>query len=161
MSYRFLRGDRTHSPTADRTDGDRARAGNTSKRIPSGSDGRLSSLDSSLTPDESAAFVRNVAEVAAAAATLAVRNSQSPNQTSTPAVPPPPNSTSGPGQKFPVPRTPDTRHHDWDPGVADLAEAGMAGHDAPNWSRAKSSIILLGATILYAIIAGICLSDFN
>jgi Ca2+:H+ antiporter len=29
------------------------------------------------------------------------------------------------------------------------------GHDAPNWSRAKSSVILLGATILYAIIAEI------
>ncbi|KAK9365177.1 Sodium/calcium exchanger protein-domain-containing protein [Lipomyces kononenkoae] len=29
------------------------------------------------------------------------------------------------------------------------------GHDAPNWSRLKSSIILLGATILYAIIAEI------
>ncbi len=29
------------------------------------------------------------------------------------------------------------------------------GHDAPNWSRKKSSIILLGATILYAVIAEI------
>lgn len=27
------------------------------------------------------------------------------------------------------------------------------GHDAPNWSRTKSTVILLGATILYAIIA--------
>jgi Ca2+:H+ antiporter len=46
--------------------------------------------------------------------------------------------------------------HDWD---ADLAEVGVSavnggGHDAPNWSRTKSSAILLGATILYAIIAG-------
>lgn len=30
-----------------------------------------------------------------------------------------------------------------------------AGHDAPNWSRTKSTIILLGATLLYAIIAEI------
>ena len=29
------------------------------------------------------------------------------------------------------------------------------GHDAPNWSRSKSVIILLGATVLYAIIAEI------
>lgn len=29
------------------------------------------------------------------------------------------------------------------------------GHDAPNWSRNKSTVILLGATILYAIIAEI------
>jgi Ca2+:H+ antiporter len=47
--------------------------------------------------------------------------------------------------------------HDWD---ADLAEVGVpavngGGHDAPNWSRTKSSVILLGATILYAIIAGL------
>lgn len=29
------------------------------------------------------------------------------------------------------------------------------GHDAPNWSRTKSTVILLGATLLYAIIAEI------
>ncbi|CCH43455.1 Ca2+/H+ antiporter [Wickerhamomyces ciferrii] len=29
------------------------------------------------------------------------------------------------------------------------------GHDAPNWSRQKSTIVLLGATLLYAIIAEI------
>ena len=29
------------------------------------------------------------------------------------------------------------------------------GHDAPNWGRVKSSVILLGATLLYAIIAEI------
>ncbi|RLV89772.1 Low affinity vacuolar monovalent cation/H [Spathaspora sp. JA1] len=32
---------------------------------------------------------------------------------------------------------------------------GPGGHDAPNWSRTKSTIILLGATLLYAIIAEI------
>ncbi|KAK9456896.1 Sodium/calcium exchanger protein-domain-containing protein [Dipodascopsis uninucleata] len=32
---------------------------------------------------------------------------------------------------------------------------GDGGHDAPNWSRFKSYIILLGATILYAVIAEI------
>ena len=53
-------------------------------------------------------------------------------------------------------------HHsgaDWETAEAGLAEATTAGgmgggHDAPNWSRTKSSMILLGATILYAIIAG-------
>ncbi|KAJ8100674.1 Sodium/calcium exchanger protein-domain-containing protein [Lipomyces tetrasporus] len=29
------------------------------------------------------------------------------------------------------------------------------GHDAPNWSRLKSTIVLLGATILYAVVAEI------
>ncbi|EGV62472.1 hypothetical protein CANTEDRAFT_131813 [Yamadazyma tenuis ATCC 10573] len=35
----------------------------------------------------------------------------------------------------------------------DVEQGG--GHDAPNWSRSKSSIILLSATILYAVIAEI------
>uniref|UniRef100_A0A060TAY6 ARAD1D30162p n=1 Tax=Blastobotrys adeninivorans TaxID=409370 RepID=A0A060TAY6_BLAAD len=34
-------------------------------------------------------------------------------------------------------------------------EAEAGGHDAPNWGRTKSSVILLGATVLYAIIAEI------
>lgn len=34
-------------------------------------------------------------------------------------------------------------------------EADSSGHDAPNWSRNKSTVILLGATLLYAIIAEI------
>lgn len=37
--------------------------------------------------------------------------------------------------------------------VVPAEEAG--GHDAPNWGRTKSTIILLGATVLYAIIAEI------
>lgn len=35
------------------------------------------------------------------------------------------------------------------------------GHDAPNWSKAKSSIILLVATILYAIIAEILVNTVD
>jgi len=104
-------------------------------------------------------FVRNVAEVAAAAATLAVQNSQSPpsNQTPQPAprIPPPVPTSTGPSPKTILPRTPHPPGHDWDHENADLAQAGAAGgHDAPNWSRTKSYMILLGATILYAIIAG-------
>ena len=34
-------------------------------------------------------------------------------------------------------------------------QAEPQGHDAPNWSRSKSTIVLLGATLLYAIIAEI------
>ncbi|KAK6461329.1 Ca2+/H+ antiporter [Scheffersomyces coipomensis] len=34
-------------------------------------------------------------------------------------------------------------------------DEGGGGHDAPNWSTKKSTIILLGATVLYAIIAEI------
>ncbi|KAI2642033.1 calcium permease [Xylaria nigripes] len=40
--------------------------------------------------------------------------------------------------------------------AAEHAQAGHGGgHDAPNWSRMKSSIILMGATVLYAIVAEI------
>lgn len=36
-----------------------------------------------------------------------------------------------------------------------------AGHDAPNWGRLKSAVILLGATLLYAIIAEILVSTVD
>ncbi|KAI5961831.1 uncharacterized protein KGF55_003802 [Candida pseudojiufengensis] len=35
------------------------------------------------------------------------------------------------------------------------------GHDAPNWSRNKSTVILLGATVLYAIIAEILVDNVD
>ncbi|GMM37642.1 Vnx1 protein [Saccharomycopsis crataegensis] len=34
-------------------------------------------------------------------------------------------------------------------------EEASGGHDAPNWSKTKSTVILLGATVLYAVIAEI------
>lgn len=37
----------------------------------------------------------------------------------------------------------------------DSGEGGHGGHDAPNWSRAKSATVLLTCTVLYAIIAEI------
>ncbi|KAI0549521.1 calcium permease [Xylaria curta] len=39
--------------------------------------------------------------------------------------------------------------------AAEHAQAVHGGHDAPNWSRMKSAIILMGATVLYAIVAEI------
>jgi Ca2+:H+ antiporter len=42
------------------------------------------------------------------------------------------------------------------------AEAGQSGgHDAPNWSRTKSSVVLMGATILYALIAEILVNTVD
>lgn len=35
------------------------------------------------------------------------------------------------------------------------------GHDAPNWSRNKSTVILLGATLLYAVIAEILVDNVD
>ena len=40
-------------------------------------------------------------------------------------------------------------------GGAGTAEQPAGGHDAPNWSRTKSAVILLTATVAYAIIAEI------
>ena len=143
VSSLFLRGEQ---PSADRAD-----RGQSGKDIPFNSEGRLLS--------QSANFVQN-ADVATAAATVTVSNPQSPNVTSQ-AVPPPV-SMVGPSSKFEHPQTAETRYrsHDWEHRDADLTEGRVVeGHDAPNWSRTKSSMILLGATILYAIIAGLSLSD--
>ncbi|KAJ5207156.1 Sodium/calcium exchanger membrane region [Penicillium cf. griseofulvum] len=35
------------------------------------------------------------------------------------------------------------------------------GHDAPNWSKVKSSVVLLGATLLYAVIAEILVNTVD
>jgi Ca2+:H+ antiporter len=40
-------------------------------------------------------------------------------------------------------------------------DAGGHGHDAPNWGRKKSAVILLGATVLYAIIAEILVNTVD
>lgn len=44
-----------------------------------------------------------------------------------------------------------------------LTETGeeMGGHDSPNWSNNKSTVILLGATVLYAIIAEILVDNVD
>lgn len=42
-----------------------------------------------------------------------------------------------------------------------VAHGASGGHDAPNWSRTKSAIILLGATVLYAIIAEILVNTVD
>lgn len=43
----------------------------------------------------------------------------------------------------------------------DPDDSAANGHDAPNWSRNKSTIILLGATLLYAIIAEILVNNVD
>ncbi|ODV79558.1 uncharacterized protein CANTADRAFT_77847 [Suhomyces tanzawaensis NRRL Y-17324] len=40
-------------------------------------------------------------------------------------------------------------------------EEDGGGHDAPNWSRNKSTVILLGATLIYAIIAEILVDNVD
>ena len=100
-----------------------------------------------LSTEQNERLARQIAEVAATAATVATRDAlKSPKLVHTAST----LST--------LPRTKKTPSA---PGtVVDLDEHGehddhAGGHDAPNWSRAKSTIILLGATVLYAIIAEI------
>lgn len=100
----------------------------------------LSQVDNNL--------VREVAEIAATAATIASRDRYAHKQ-----------STAGPATPRPhgasrASHAPDVEEDAATAGAA-TAHAGGHGHDAPNWSRTKSTVILLGATILYAIIAEI------
>jgi Ca2+:H+ antiporter len=40
------------------------------------------------------------------------------------------------------------------PRGGDVHEGAHGGHDAPSWSRLVSASVLLGCTVLYAVIAG-------
>lgn len=87
-------------------------------------------------------LVREVAEMAATAATIAARDAtRATRKTSVLGNHKPAKSVAAQGE---------------DDGIAaevHVIEAG--GHDAPNWSRLKSTVILCGATVLYAMIAEI------
>lgn len=99
-----------------------------------------------LSQADNTALAHEVAQIAAAAATLASRDRERSRK-----------SSSMPGQHGSL------RHHpvpaaDEGTAAAETATAhagGHGAHDAPNWSRSKSAIILLGATVLYAVIAEI------
>ncbi|KAG6060127.1 hypothetical protein E4U30_005339 [Claviceps sp. LM220 group G6] len=98
-----------------------------------------------LSQADNTALVREVAQIAATAVTLASRDRDRTRKAS-----------NLPGQHGTV------RHHaaaaDDGTVAAETATAhagGHGGHDAPNWGRSKSAIILLGATLLYAVIAEI------
>ncbi|KIW66795.1 calcium/proton exchanger, variant [Phialophora macrospora] len=111
-----------------------------------------------LSEEDNNNFVRQVAELAATAATIATRDAVNhPNRASWQATHAYKTDTVR-GQKPSVVRR-DTVADDGYPNAAveqaahPAAEGG--GHDAPNWSRAKSSIILLTATLAYAIVAEI------
>ncbi|KAF4344893.1 Ca2+:H+ antiporter [Fusarium beomiforme] len=90
---------------------------------------------------------REVTEIAAAAATIASRERMSRKPSTVP--------TAHGSSARPSASRQHTHTHAETEGPATEAHQAHGGHDAPNWSRAKSSIILLGATVLYAIIAEI------
>ena len=96
-----------------------------------------------LSEEESSNLVRHVAEMAATAAAVAAREATRPSRERKA-------STNHPNRSS----APHTGTFPDDPEATVLAEA-PGGHDAPNWGRMKSAVILLGATLLYAIIAEI------
>lgn len=94
--------------------------------------------------DDDPLTVRQVAQVAASAATFAAENATHDLRKASA-----PHSAA-----HHTPRKSTAVHVDFGEAEADAMAAG-GGHDAPNWSRAKSAVILLGATLLYAVIAEI------
>ncbi|KAL1303376.1 hypothetical protein AAFC00_006772 [Neodothiora populina] len=121
-----------------------------------------------LSAQENSVLVRQVAEMAATAAAVAARDAaRMPRRTSQKAATTSgsvrhhhhPHHTaqqqqvcataSGPAQAAYVPVSGGAEEL-----VGEAAHAS-GGHDAPNWSRTKSAVILLTATIAYAIIAEI------
>ncbi|KAI1388469.1 Sodium/calcium exchanger protein-domain-containing protein [Hypoxylon trugodes] len=120
---------------------------------PKGNMGVLDSIRSTVhipgfSDAENSSLVRSVTEVAATAAAIAARDARGPRRLSTQ----PSNAGASTSAARPTPVRSATF-----PDLEDVehAQAGHGGHDAPNWSRTKSSVILMGATVLYAIVAEI------
>ena len=106
---------------------------------------------SNLTNEENVYVARDVVERAAvAAATAAIHDVHRHSGRKTPAASKPPPTTALPSLLG-------------DEDMAAGAEAAdpAGGHDAPNWSRTKSSVILLSATVLYAVIAEILVNTVD
>ncbi|KXS94946.1 hypothetical protein AC578_6129 [Pseudocercospora eumusae] len=117
-----------------------------------------------LSPEDNRALVQQVAEIAATAATVAARDAtKAPRRTSIMATTMGAPGAASRNASYKEPsKDPSAAHaHDRDlppdPAhpVAHEDQGGQGGHDAPNWSRTKSAIILLSATIAYAIVAEI------
>ena len=106
-----------------------------------------------FTEAQNSNLVREVAEMAATAATIAARDvARAPRKASVSAHLPPSTSHKPPTIRAGVVHDPE------EPGAEVHADGG---HDAPNWSRAKSAIILCGATVLYAAIAEILVNKVD
>lgn len=110
---------------------------------------------SGLSEEDNTHLVRQVAEMAATAATVATRDAiKAPRKV----------SAMSHTLAHHTPRASAAAFRDYEDvataeGAAGHGESG--GHDAPNWSRLKSSIILLGATLLYAVIAEILVNTVD
>lgn len=112
-----------------------------------------------LSEEENINLVRQVAEMAATAATVAARDAtRVPRKISTVSQ-----AAAHHAHRPVANRTATVSQEEIDDPAAAEAGAGMGdgGHDAPNWSRLKSAVILLGATLLYAVIAEILVNTVD
>lgn len=100
-----------------------------------------------LSDEENERLARQVAEVAATAAAVAARDAARSRKPSF--VP----GRQGHRQHAHERPTATAAEEHEDMGIALDHGQTSGGHDAPNWSKAKSSIILLVATVLYAVVA--------
>lgn len=108
-----------------------------------------------LSDEEHINLVRHIAEMAATAAAVAARDAVSaPRKVSTSTRP-----TAHRTAKASAP--PIGVFHDDHEVTANVEGPPGGGHDAPNWGRVKSAVILLGATVLYAIIAEILVNTVD
>lgn len=110
--------------------------------------------DSSGQDNES--LLRQVTEVAATAAAVAARDAARPKKPPVQAAQQP---ASHQGNNKGTPDPVKAIIENEDIGLEHAHTSG--GHDAPNWSRTKSSIVLLVATLLYAIIAEILVNTVD
>lgn len=105
-----------------------------------------------LSEEDNNNIVRQVAEMAATAAAVAASDAtRNPRKVSAMA-----HSTAR-TTAHPTPSI--VQDETLESGAAEHGSGG--GHDAPNWSRLKSSIILCGATVLYAVIAEILVNTVD
>lgn len=122
-------------------------------------DNRGSSLIPSLSKEDNDSLMRKVTEVAVTAATAAARDASSmarsrknsianlrPHMQRSSTLPLSPTAEEG---VPPIPGMPTF------PPETQEVDGAHGGHDAPNWGRMKSFVILLSATLLYAIVAEI------
>ena len=112
-----------------------------------------------LSDEQNSQLVRRVTEVAATAATVAARDATRTKKPSASHQTP-----AAPGHGKPCGGTGDATPNDPDESTvfADQHHAsGEGGHDAPNWSKTKSSVILLVATVAYAVIAEILVNTVD
>ncbi|KAJ5480971.1 Low affinity vacuolar monovalent cation/H(+) antiporter [Penicillium diatomitis] len=112
----------------------------------------------SLSGEENERLVRQVTEVAATAAAVAARDVARGRRHSAQQV-----LTARQAGRTAAEQTKNQAANDDHDDIGITAEPphGGGGHDAPNWSKAKSSIILLSATVAYAIIAEILVNTVD